>query len=79
MLLRATLRHADRPGRLEVWTTADFRESVLFTPPHRQAVCIEPYTCLAGAFGLAERNLDTGLRVLPPGHSFEARVEFRVV
>ena len=56
-----------------------FRECVVYTPPHREAICIEPYTCLAGAFGLAERNLDTGLRVLPPGHSFEARVEFRVV
>lgn len=55
-----------------------FRECVVYTPPHRQAICIEPYTCVAGAFGLIGRGLDTGLRILPPGGSFEARVVLRV-
>jgi aldose 1-epimerase len=55
-----------------------FRECVVYTPPHREAICIEPYTCVAGAFGLMGRGIDTGLRILAPGGSFEARVEFRV-
>ncbi|HUE71694.1 MAG TPA: aldose 1-epimerase [Pirellulaceae bacterium] len=57
---------------------AAFRACVVYTPPHREAICIEPYTCVAGAFVLAERGIDAGVRVLPPGGSFEARVEFRV-
>ena len=55
-----------------------FGACVVYTPPHREAICIEPYTCVAGAFGLAERGIEAGLRVLPPGGSFDARVEFRV-
>src|SRR5262249_14607327 len=55
MLLRARLGHTGLPGALQVWTTGDFRDSVLFTPPHRRAVCIEPYTCATDAINLTER------------------------
>ena len=55
-----------------------FRECVVYTPPHRQAICIEPYTCVPGAIGLAERDIDAGLRIVPPGGSFSARVEISV-
>ena len=48
--------HAHYPGVLQVWSSRDFRDAVLFTPPHRQAVCIEPYTCATNAVNLAERN-----------------------
>lgn len=55
-----------------------FRECVVFTPPHREAICIEPYTCVPGAFDLADRSIDAGLRTLAPGESFRARVEIEV-
>jgi aldose 1-epimerase len=55
-----------------------FRECVVYTPPHREAICIEPYTCVAGAFSLAERGIDAGVRILPPGGSFHARVEIEL-
>ncbi len=55
-----------------------FRECVVYTPPHREAICIEPYTCVAGAFALAERGIDAGLRIVPPGGSCTARVEIEV-
>src|SRR5204863_5699002 len=55
-----------------------FRECVVFTPPHREAICIEPYTCVPGCFELAQRGIEAGLRVVPPGASFTARVEFDV-
>jgi aldose 1-epimerase len=55
-----------------------FRECVVFTPPHREAICIEPYTCVPNAAELTARGIDTGLRILPPGESFVARVEFAV-
>jgi aldose 1-epimerase len=77
MLLRATLGHADQQGQLEVWTTADFRESVLFTPPHRKAVCIEPYTCTTDAVNLQARGIDAGWRELTVGSEWSGTVELR--
>jgi aldose 1-epimerase len=77
LLLRAELAHAEQPGRLEVWTTADFREAVLFTPPHRRAVCIEPYTCVTDAVNLQANGVDAGWRVLPIGGQWTGVVEFR--
>ncbi|REK27683.1 MAG: aldose 1-epimerase [Planctomycetota bacterium] len=54
-----------------------FRECVLYTPDTREAVCIEPYTCVPDAYALAERGIETesigtGLRLLEPGQSVEA-------
>lgn len=55
-----------------------FRECVVYNPPHRQAICIEPYTLLAGAFSLDLPHEQTGLRVMPPGGSVTARVTISV-
>ena len=48
-----------------------FSVCVLFTPPHREAVCIEPYTVLPGA-----ESFDTsrGWQVLDAGESLRASV-----
>jgi aldose 1-epimerase len=77
LLHRATLSHEDRPGSLEVWTTVDFRESVLFTPPHRQAICIEPYTCTTDAVNLHARGQDAGWREVMPLQVWSGVVELR--
>ena len=55
-----------------------FSHCVVFNPPHREAICIEPYTCVSDAFTLAERGVATGLRILAPGESFQARIEIRL-
>jgi aldose 1-epimerase len=55
-----------------------FHECVVYTPPHREAICIEPYTCVAGGFELESRGIDAGVRVVPPGGSFTAVVEISV-
>ena len=55
-----------------------FRELVVYTPPHRKAICIEPYSCVPGAVGLDAPGVDFGLRVLQPGESFTSRVELEV-
>jgi aldose 1-epimerase len=52
-----------------------FRECVVFIPPHREAICLEPYTAVPNAFELTERGIDAGLAELPPGESTEVRVE----
>jgi aldose 1-epimerase len=55
-----------------------FRECVVYTPPHREAICIEPYTCVPGAAAMSDPAA-AGLRILGPGESFEARVEFETL
>lgn len=55
-----------------------FRECVVYNPPHRQAICIEPLTCPPDPFRLSKLGVDAGLRVLTPGQCFEARVEMRL-
>ena len=39
-----------------------FRECVVYTPPHREAICIEPLTCVPDCFDLAKQGIDAGLR-----------------
>jgi len=51
---------------------------VVYTPPHREAICIEPYTCVPGAFNLNERGIAAGLRMVAPGDSFRAVAEISV-
>lgn len=77
LLLRAQLGHDEYPGAVQLWTTIDFRESVLFTPPHRQAICIEPYTCATDAVNLQERGIDAGWKTLAPGETWSGTIEFR--
>jgi aldose 1-epimerase len=65
------------PGGPEVVlrTSPAFREVVVFTPPHRQAFAVEPYTCVTDAVNLEPRGVDAGLLVLQPGQSWSAVVE----
>jgi aldose 1-epimerase len=63
-------------GRIRVWTAPEFREMVVFTPSHRQAMCLEPYTCTTDAIRLKEQGIDGGLKVLYPGQSWRGAVAF---
>lgn len=56
---------------------ADFREVVVYTPPDRNAFCIEPYTCVTDAVRLQAEGIDAGLRVLEGGRSFKTWIEIR--
>jgi aldose 1-epimerase len=62
-----------RPMRL--FCSAAFRELVVFTPPHRQAFALEPYTCVTDAANLRQEG---GWRVLPPGATERLVVELWV-
>jgi aldose 1-epimerase len=64
-------------SRLAVQFNDTYRECVVFTPSHRQAVCIEPYTCVPNAPELQARGVDAGLRVLQPGEQFTAEMILR--
>ncbi|MDA1054774.1 MAG: aldose 1-epimerase [Planctomycetota bacterium] len=65
-------------ARLAMRFDRSFRELVVYTPPHREAVCVEPYSCVPGTVGLDVPGVDFGLRVLQPGESFTSRVELEV-
>lgn len=52
---------------------------VVYTPPHREAICMEPYTCVPDAFRLEADGVKTGLRRLKPGHSYQTTIEIRLV
>jgi aldose 1-epimerase len=73
----AVLAHPRAAGRLHVSADVAFRELVLFTPAHRQAIAIEPYTCSADAANLARRGYDSGWRTLAPGAVWTSCVEYR--
>lgn len=67
------------PGRaLQLFCSDAFREMVIFTPPHRQAFCVEPYTCTTDAINLQARGIEAGWLVLPPGKSWRGTVELRI-
>jgi aldose 1-epimerase len=57
---------------------AAFTQCVVYTPGHRQAICIEPYTCVPDAIRLAAEGHETGLQVLGPGEYRELSVSLSV-
>jgi aldose 1-epimerase len=73
---RAVLR--DGAVALQLWWSDDFTDVVVFTPPHRQAFCVEPYTCTTDAVHLQARGLEVGWQVLPPGGRWAGVVELHV-
>jgi aldose 1-epimerase len=73
----ARLTHPSAIGRLRVLADKSFRELVLFTPQHRHAVAIEPYSCSADAGNFAARGIDSGWLVLEGGGAWEGTVEYR--
>ncbi|QEL18075.1 aldose 1-epimerase [Limnoglobus roseus] len=74
----ARLEAAAGSTRLVVAVDPVFRELLLFTPAHRKAVAIEPYTCANDAANLEANGTDAGWRVLPAGEVFRASVEYRL-
>jgi len=74
----ATIGDPESGRVLRISWDRTFRECVAFTPPHREAICIEPLTCVPGAVLLHSRDIDTGLRVLAPGERFRGTVAFEL-
>jgi len=73
----ARLGHTTARGELTVSVSPSFRELLLFTPPHRKAVAIEPYTCASDAANLQAAGHDSGWAVLPPEAKWSTTVEYR--
>ena len=56
LIERGQVEYPEWGGVLQVRASPAFRELVLFTPPHRRAVCLEPYTCPTDAIHLQEQE-----------------------
>jgi aldose 1-epimerase len=82
---------ADSDGRIHTWLREPksgrtltqlfdpvFTQCIVYTPPHREAICLEPYTCLPDSFRLTAEGYDTGLQLLQPGETRETRIEIVV-
>jgi aldose 1-epimerase len=63
---------------LELTFDEAFAQCVVYNPPHREAICIEPYTAAPDAFTLEAQGVKTGLKMLQPGESFKTRFEIRL-
>ena len=72
-----TCRLTDSDAKVEVSYRFDrlFRELVVYVPPARRAICLEPYTCVTDAINLQPRGIDAGLNVLRPGETAEGVIE----
>jgi aldose 1-epimerase len=68
----------DSGVRLRIAFDRAFRACVVYNPPHREAVCLEPYTCLPNAIELSAAGVESGWRVLQPGESFQARMTIQL-
>ena len=75
---QASIQDASNGNRVDIRFDQTFRECVVYNPPHREAVCIEPYTCVPDCFRLARHGVDAGMRELSPGEQVQARVEIHV-
>jgi aldose 1-epimerase len=67
----------DERAGLEIAQVCDprFRELVVYTPPNRAAVCMEPYTCVTDAMNLQQRGIDAGWQVLQPGEEYTTWID----
>ncbi len=71
--------HDPGSGRTMTMTFDDrFTTCVVYNPPHREAVCIEPYTTVPDPFRLRAMKIDPHLQVLSPGEVFRTQIEMRI-
>lgn len=71
----ANLRHPVEPGSLSIRADDSFPHLVLFTPAHRKAIAIEPYTCATNAANLPA-DVPYGWQILMPGAKNSHHVEY---
>jgi aldose 1-epimerase len=74
-----TIHNATAGHTLRQTFDDSFGYCVVYNPPHREAICMEPYTALPNAFALRAQGVETGLRFLAPGESYETTLEIELV
>ncbi len=74
---KATLVDQAAERKMTLTWDEQCRTCVVYIPPHREAICIEPCSIVPGGFGFS--GDDDGLQVLAPGESFEHRLSIELV
>ena len=73
-LLRTKLADPANGRALTQTFDTSFTQCVVYTPPHREAICLEPYTCVPDAIQLTAEGHETGLQILKPGESRKTKI-----
>jgi aldose 1-epimerase len=74
----AWLDDAAARRRVRIECGEPFDHCVVYTPPHGEAICIEPYSAVPGALSMVDPPPEAGVRLLQPGQRRRARMEIRV-
>lgn len=77
-LLRTKLADPTNGRTLTQTFDTSFTQCVVYTPPHREAICLEPYTCVPDAIRLKAEGHETGLQILKPGESHQTTIRMSV-
>jgi aldose 1-epimerase len=75
---RTSIEDPTSRRRMTMTFGKEFPACVVYNPPHREAICIEPYSCIPDAFRLAEAGIDAGAVVLEPGQRWRSQIEIRI-
>ncbi len=76
--VRSSVEDGASGAAIEIDFDDTFRACVVYTPGHREAACIEPYTCVPDAWRLARQQVDAGADRLAPGERRTYRVRMAV-
>ncbi|TWT99427.1 Aldose 1-epimerase [Botrimarina colliarenosi] len=52
---------------------------VIYTPGHREAICLEPYTCTPDPLNMKAKGAESGLMVIEPGASYTTQIVLEAV
>jgi aldose 1-epimerase len=77
-IVRTELADPNSGRRLVQTFDKAFTQCVVYTPPHREAICMEPYTCVPNAIQLQAKGVETGMQILQPGESFATTIRIAV-
>jgi aldose 1-epimerase len=76
--VRTRLTDAATRRRVTQTFGAAFTQCIVYTPGHREAICMEPYTCVPDAIRLTAEGHTTGLKILQPGEKFNTTITIEV-
>jgi aldose 1-epimerase len=66
----ASIADPNSGRRVTIQFNDAFPHCVVYNPDHREAVCIEPYSCAPNAYQLDESKTPTGWQLLQPGEKW---------
>ncbi len=75
---RSTIIDPSSQRQLTMTFDRNFNTCVVYTPGHREAICVEPLTCVPNAIRLDAAGIPAGLKTLQPGQALSARVQLAV-